>query len=948
MSVLGDLAENSTSVDEFDATGFLKSLLGEAAVNGEILSFPVSDTPCEPVRDEDAVFFVAPGTNTLGDDGTVRLLNHRDQVLVDASRPSNVSRLGIAENNSNQLLHLIFLNQIADCAQVRRIRRCGACLRKEPGWFGTHETAHGFHVVLEPLEDACSLREFCTSQSIARAAWMRLSAKKRRAAFEASSSHGCFESAPDVYLDDAMIAPVFVDMLDDLVRKIVHGQRQIQSHMSSTLFLSLDSITVHSDPEALFGVNVKFWPDKRGTFVAHHASIDWAVHPRVRFNDHNPVQNVTRVGLGDFLVDLFVTGASRFDERGFGDTMSEAVGRMLSATDHTPGVGALLDIALRNRHAQAYDVMRVAYELMFLSPIYSAGSSYRTHGLTVFDTPILGHIMATEERARTYLDGTRPPSLASFRIFTGNLALHALRQWNATRIIELAKEPTLPVSATLADLDGPHDDYLGVLSEDVRLDGAARFAKTSFALDLRDSNLLTRIHTLLSQGSVGVLVEDLRNLPHANVPDLANLSEYEIARGAGGAVFRVRLGDTECAMKLPLQRVDLRPTTHTNRILDDQTTLHRFTNDANVNELLITALTSQLYDEGKSPHFINLKSAFGHERGIGLVMEKIHGDMYKADAVFQKIILAHVEHGVPSKACPTLTQLATNVVAQTIFAIDQFQTLLHGMHNDCHLANVFLKICDDTLYNGQKLVDIPYWTYETAHGTYHVPNLGILVKLGDFGLSTCRVSMKKGSAFELASHAVFTSADRTDSFLTSDTGRALIERADAWSSTIDVRSLISNLNRGTNPNLDRNMDILVFFRHLRLHPRFQQLRLVHEHKIMQALLGARTPADFERHWAALFTETTTLSEMLYLLIRTYNGPAQRSLMAEVQSILVSGVTRMPSIEQMLETMPALADFKTPADLGIPAVPLSLPSVPAQSPTPATMRAERLLSRLRRG
>ena len=323
MSVLGDLAEDPATADEFDATDFLKTLLGKAAVHGDVLSFPVSDASCEPAHGEDAVFFVAPGTNTLGDDGTVRLLKLNDQMLVDASRPSNVSRLGIAENNSNQLLHLIFLNQIADCAQVRRIRRCGACLREQPGWFGAHET-HGFHVLLEPLEHACSLREFCTSPSAARAAWMRLSASKRRAAFEASSSHQCFESAPHIYLDDAMIAPVFVDMLDDLVRKIVHGQRQIQSRMSSTLFLSLDSITVHADPEALFGVNVKFWPDKRGTFVAHHASIDWAVYPRVRFNDHNPVQDVTRVGLGDFVVDLFVTGASRFDERGFGDTMRSA------------------------------------------------------------------------------------------------------------------------------------------------------------------------------------------------------------------------------------------------------------------------------------------------------------------------------------------------------------------------------------------------------------------------------------------------------------------------------------------------------------------------------------------------------------------------------------------------------------------------------------------------
>ena len=66
------------------------------------------------------------------------------------------------------------------------------------------------------------------------------------------------------------------------------------------------------------------------------------------------------------------------------------------------------------------------------------------------------------------------------------------------------------------------------------------------------------------------------------------------------------------------------------------------------------------------------------------------------------------------------------------------------MHNDLHTGNIFIKICDDTLYNGKPLNQTEYFTcdfnYNQREYHYRVPNMGFLVKIGDFGLSTMNIN----------------------------------------------------------------------------------------------------------------------------------------------------------------------------------------------------------------
>lgn len=71
-----------------------------------------------------------------------------------------------------------------------------------------------------------------------------------------------------------------------------------------------------------------------------------------------------------------------------------------------------------------------------------------------------------------------------------------------------------------------------------------------------------------------------------------------------------------------------------------------------------------------------------------------------------------------------------------------FQEELAGSHNDLHLGNLMIKLCDDTLFNNRPLNKISHWEYKIGDQDFRLPNLGFLVKVIDFGLSS--VSLQSG------------------------------------------------------------------------------------------------------------------------------------------------------------------------------------------------------------
>jgi len=83
------------------------------------------------------------------------------------------------------------------------------------------------------------------------------------------------------------------------------------------------------------------------------------------------------------------------------------------------------------------------------------------------------------------------------------------------------------------------------------------------------------------------------------------------------------------------------------------------------------------------------------------------------------------------------------------------------MHNDLHLGNIFLKICDETLYNNKPLKSyesFEYDIYEVGKDEpikIFIPNMGFIIKIGDMGHAS--VSYNSSTAiknFNLRPHDV--------------------------------------------------------------------------------------------------------------------------------------------------------------------------------------------------
>lgn len=117
-------------------------------------------------------------------------------------------------------------------------------------------------------------------------------------------------------------------------------------------------------------------------------------------------------------------------------------------------------------------------------------------------------------------------------------------------------------------------------------------------------------------------------------------------------------------------------------------------------------------------------------------METIDGDFdHFPDivAAIQDRMAADKGDSRSTRDIPALDMYVDNAMAQVVFALAQFQEHLGGMHMDFHTENVFIKICDDTLFAGRKLMDYDLWEYVVAGKRYRVPNMGFVVKIGDLG-----------------------------------------------------------------------------------------------------------------------------------------------------------------------------------------------------------------------
>lgn len=252
---------------------------------------------------------------------------------------------------------------------------------------------------------------------------------------------------------------------------------------------------------------------------------------------------------------------------------------------------------------------------------------------------------------------------------------------------------------------------------------------------------------------------------NTNVAKLSKGDKYWIAGGKQGQIYKGYLcrqcenpksSDlTDVAIKrFPTESVELECDSREGNMLLCSEYL---------NELAASLVASHHYDTQKSPHYMKIYSVFKcvdteeptrlsslrttlfnynpEYTNYFMVMERIHGTLENIDVLVSLIESKRDELDLPMLG---LDAYFHNCIAQVLCIMRTFQEQLEGMHLDFHPGNVFLKLCDGTLFGERRICESKFFRFEFDDGSvFRIPNLGIIVKLGDLGHA--RIKPVKGS-----------------------------------------------------------------------------------------------------------------------------------------------------------------------------------------------------------
>ncbi len=158
-------------------------------------------------------------------------------------------------------------------------------------------------------------------------------------------------------------------------------------------------------------------------------------------------------------------------------------------------------------------------------------------------------------------------------------------------------------------------------------------------------------------------------------------------------------------------------------------------------ELVIAVYAGKLYRDAVCINFFNTYSMFTcvnakqyardfNEYTQFTFMDKIDRDLWKIRGCVT--MDKYIEEN--KRISPNITN---GIYVQTLFAIAAYQQQYKISHNDLHLENVFVEfVTDKTMFNGEKVKDADYYHYSIGGNDIYIPAIPVIVKIGDFGLST--------------------------------------------------------------------------------------------------------------------------------------------------------------------------------------------------------------------
>lgn len=126
-----------------------------------------------------------------------------------------------------------------------------------------------------------------------------------------------------------------------------------------------------------------------------------------------------------------------------------------------------------------------------------------------------------------------------------------------------------------------------------------------------------------------------------------------------------------------------------------------------------------------------------------LAMELIDGVLIDFPSVYATLYNRIYKHYPFKEDIPSYHECLTNALQQCAVALAYFQENLHGMHHDLHAGNIFIKICDKTLFNGTPLSKTEGFTTIVGGRAFTIKNLGFLCKIGDMGHSSLKIKLDK-------------------------------------------------------------------------------------------------------------------------------------------------------------------------------------------------------------
>lgn len=182
----------------------------------------------------------------------------------------------------------------------------------------------------------------------------------------------------------------------------------------------------------------------------------------------------------------------------------------------------------------------------------------------------------------------------------------------------------------------------------------------------------------------------------------------------------------------------------------------------NVSEALNGALSTQLYDQGITPHFVRQICIFTCKQKCFLVYEFC--GYRKKNNILRSITLMQLPKILN---CPLTEQIVAEILFTVLHSIWLAQCTYGQVHYDLKPDNIFIQpITKATEFNGIRLADVQYFGYCLADANgqrycYYIPNRGYLLKIGDYGTTVSNaVGQTSGQQVAVMPQAVWENSDK--------------------------------------------------------------------------------------------------------------------------------------------------------------------------------------------